>query len=107
MEVLAGTELRVGELLALKVGDIEMNERSGQVTVRKGKQSGHRIIPLTRADGIVPLCWVIILDSICAPVLVWSLKRPHGHGGEANSLRNGCCSRYPDAVSTDHLQTSR
>jgi site-specific recombinase XerD len=47
VEVLVGTGLRVGELLALKVGDVAMNERSGQVTVRKGKQGGYRVIPLT------------------------------------------------------------
>lgn len=46
-EVLAGTGLRVGELLALKVGDVVINDRSGQVTVRQGKQGGYRVIPLT------------------------------------------------------------
>jgi site-specific recombinase XerD len=48
LEVLAGTGLRVGELLELQVGDGVMNERSGPVTVRKGKQDGYRVIPLTR-----------------------------------------------------------
>jgi site-specific recombinase XerD len=47
LEVLAGTGLRVGELLELKVGDVVINDRSGQVTVRKGKQGGYRVIPLT------------------------------------------------------------
>jgi site-specific recombinase XerD len=47
LEVLAGTGLRVGELLALKVGDVELKERTGQMTVRRGKQENYREVPLT------------------------------------------------------------
>lgn len=47
LEFLAGTGLRVGELLALKVGDVEINERSGKVTVRRGKHETYREVPLT------------------------------------------------------------
>lgn len=47
IELLAGTGLRVGELLALRVGDVEMSERSGRVVVRRGKHGGYREIPLT------------------------------------------------------------
>ncbi len=48
VEVLAGTGLRVGELLALKVDDVAISERSGKLTVRKGKHGGYREVPLTR-----------------------------------------------------------
>ena len=48
VEVLAGTGLRVGELLALQVDDVEISERSGKVTVRQGKRGGYRAVPLTR-----------------------------------------------------------
>jgi site-specific recombinase XerD len=47
LELLAGTGLRVGELLALKVGDVVLNERSGTVTVRRGKHENYREVPLT------------------------------------------------------------
>ena len=47
LELLAGTGLRVGELLALQVGDVALNERSGQVTVRRGKHGHYREVPLT------------------------------------------------------------
>jgi integrase/recombinase XerC len=47
LELLAGTGLRVGELLALQVGDVELNDRSGKVIVRRGKYGGYREIPLT------------------------------------------------------------
>ncbi len=48
IEILGGAGLRVGELLALKVGDLEINDRSGMVTVRKGKHGSYREVPLTR-----------------------------------------------------------
>jgi site-specific recombinase XerD len=47
LEIMAGTGLRVGELLALHVGDVKLGERSGSVIVRQGKQGNYREIPLT------------------------------------------------------------
>ncbi len=47
LEMLAGTGLRVGELLMLKVGDVELKARSGQVIVRRGKYENYREVPLT------------------------------------------------------------
>ncbi len=47
LEMLVGTGLRVGELLALRVGDVAINDRSGQVTVRRGKHENYREVPLT------------------------------------------------------------
>ena len=43
-----GTGLRVGELLALQMGDVEIGERSGKLTVRQGKHDSFREVPLTR-----------------------------------------------------------
>ena len=37
----------MSELLALKVGDVEVNPRSGKVIVRKGKHGNYRTVPLT------------------------------------------------------------
>ena len=47
LEILAGTGLRVGELLMLKVGDVEIKERSGKVIVRRGKHENYCEVPLT------------------------------------------------------------
>ncbi len=47
-EFLVGAGLRVSETLALKVGDVTLDERSGHVTVRWGKGGIHRQVPLTR-----------------------------------------------------------
>jgi site-specific recombinase XerD len=38
--------LRVGELCALRLADIEMSERKGAVTVRSGKGGKYRVVPL-------------------------------------------------------------
>lgn len=46
VELLLGTGLRVAEALALEVGDISLGERSGAVTVRRGKGGQGRTIPL-------------------------------------------------------------
>jgi site-specific recombinase XerD len=47
LEVLIGTGVRVGELLSLSVGDVEIGERSGKLTIRQTKHGGYREIPLT------------------------------------------------------------
>lgn len=47
LELLSGTGLRVGELLALRVGDVLLGERSGKVIVRQGKRDSYREVPLT------------------------------------------------------------
>ncbi len=47
VEVLLGTGIRVGELLALCVGDVVIHERSGVLTVRRGKHGQYRQVPLT------------------------------------------------------------
>ena len=49
VEVLLGTGIRVGELLALRVGDAVIRERSGTLTVRRGKHGQYRQVPLTSA----------------------------------------------------------
>jgi site-specific recombinase XerD len=46
IETLCGTGLRVGELVALKLQDIEIGERSGAAKVRNGKGMVSREVPL-------------------------------------------------------------
>ena len=48
IELLVGSGLRVSELLHLCIGDIKIGKRSGKVTVRKGKRSNFREVPLTK-----------------------------------------------------------
>jgi integrase/recombinase XerC len=48
LELLAATGLRASEMAGLKIGDVELNERSGWVTVRatKGKGRKRRRVPI-------------------------------------------------------------
>ena len=46
LELLAATGLRVSEVAALTLGDVELGERSGWVTVRSGKGRKQRRVPL-------------------------------------------------------------
>lgn len=48
VELLVGTGIRVGELLALEIGDVHIGKRSGQLVIREGKHSSYREVPLTR-----------------------------------------------------------
>ena len=48
IELMIGTGLRVSEMLALKVGDVTLSERSGSVTVRYGKHASWRVVPMPR-----------------------------------------------------------
>lgn len=50
IEVLSETGIRVGELLALQVGDIvDLDKRCTHLIVRRGKQGSYRTVPLTKA----------------------------------------------------------
>ncbi len=40
--------LRVSEVVALRIGDLELSDRKGQVTVRQGKGLKERTVPLSR-----------------------------------------------------------
>jgi len=45
-ELMANTGLRVGELVDLRVEDLELGPRSGTLVVRKGKGEKYRVVPL-------------------------------------------------------------
>src|SRR5690348_12783550 len=46
LQVLRHTGIRIGELAALRLTDIELAERKGALTIRSGKGSRHRVVPL-------------------------------------------------------------
>lgn len=46
--VLLGAGLRVGELCALRLGDVQISERKGSLTVRNGKGLKQRTVPLNK-----------------------------------------------------------
>jgi integrase/recombinase XerC len=46
VKLLAGTGLRIGEMCDLDAGDVELSERKGWLTVRRGKGNKQRRVPL-------------------------------------------------------------
>src|SRR3954451_10038934 len=46
LQVLRHTGIRVGELTALRLSDVTLSERKGQLVVRSGKGSKYRVAPL-------------------------------------------------------------
>ena len=48
VELMIGAGLRIGEVEALKVADIQVSDRKGAVEVRQGKGSKYRQVPLNR-----------------------------------------------------------
>src|SRR4051794_32355322 len=46
LQVLRHTGIRVGELTALRLADVKLGERKGQLVVRAGKGSKYRVVPL-------------------------------------------------------------
>jgi site-specific recombinase XerD len=46
LQLIFNAGLRVSEVVGLNYSDIQINERSGQVLVRKGKGNKERIVPL-------------------------------------------------------------
>jgi len=78
VELLVGAGLRVGELLALRVGDVTLGERSGQVVVRRGKHRGYRTVPLTASVRKALAAWLAVhplADDPDAP-LWWGQRGP-------------------------------
>src|SRR3954462_11379415 len=47
LQVLRHTGIRVGELTALRLPDVTLGERKGQLIVRSGKGSKYRVVPST------------------------------------------------------------
>jgi site-specific recombinase XerD len=46
MQVLVQTGIRISECVALRLADVQMSERQGQITVRAGKGNKVRVVPL-------------------------------------------------------------
>jgi integrase/recombinase XerD len=46
LQLLRHTGIRVSELTALRLGDVTLSERKGQLVVRSGKGSKYRVVPL-------------------------------------------------------------
>lgn len=75
IELLAGAGLRVGELLALRIGDLVLNDRSGYVVVRQGKNANYREVPLTAPVRQALMMYLGSLDSNKPGLPLWIGQR--------------------------------
>jgi integrase/recombinase XerC len=59
LTLLLNTGLRVGELCAFNLGDLQLSERKGSVTVPSGKGQKQRLVPLNAEVRIILQQWMI------------------------------------------------
>lgn len=91
VEVLANTGLRVGELVSLAMEDIDLSERKGQVTVRSGKGTKYRQVPLNadarrslhdyleiRPEGVTDSFFVGQRGSRLSASAIWRVVKKYG-----------------------------
>jgi site-specific recombinase XerD len=78
VEMLAGTGLRVSELLALQIEDLTIQPRSGAVIVRKGKHDRQRTVPLTSSVRIAVQSYLLTHPKRSEPKarLWWGERGP-------------------------------
>jgi integrase/recombinase XerC len=82
VQLMLGAGLRAGEVAALKVADVEVRDRSGQVTVRLGKGNKHRTVPLNADVRAEVAAWLAVRPEIDAKALFVS-RRGKGLGRRA------------------------
>ncbi len=86
------TGLRVGELCALKLDDVQIKDRSGKVTVRRGKGMRYREVPLNATARQVLQAWLavrpaIVADESVSALFVSKYREPLGAGAVQHLLR--------------------
>lgn len=62
------TGLRVSELCALDIADIEISERKGSVTVRSGKGRKQRLVPLNGEVRTFLQQWLLYRPAVVTTV---------------------------------------
>lgn len=98
IELLCGTGMRVGELVGLKVGDVEISGRRGSVLIRSGKGRSSRLIPLNVDVRKALAAWVEVRPAerggglflgqrgTLTASAVWRLVRQYGDYAEIKEL---------------------
>jgi len=74
--------LRVGELVALKVGNVEVSDRKGQVTVRYGKGGRRRIVLLSADARRAVRAWLVVRPEQGVALFYGKGGQPQNIGSE-------------------------
>ena len=75
VELMLGTGLRVSEVLALKVEDVIMKPRQGEVVVRRGKGGVYRRVPLTASVRAALRTYLETQSELNSDDLLWVGER--------------------------------
>ena len=75
LQVLRSTGLRVAELCALRLDDVEISERSGRLQVRSGKGSKHRTVPLNLDARRALSAYLAVRPTVQSDALFVSQRR--------------------------------
>ena len=118
--LLIGAGLRISELCELEIGDLEISERAGRVTVRHGKGEKQRIIPLNADVRAALRSWINLrpegykafsgqqLEPLCdggVRRLLAEYARRAGMEVTPHRLRHSFAKNLIDAgVSIDHVK---
>jgi site-specific recombinase XerD len=95
IQLMVQTGMRIGECAALRVGDVQLSERQGQVTIRTGKGNKTRIVPLNAsarqalAEYLGPL-WGVE-STVKAVAAAWAKQpasSPLWHSQKGGALSN-------------------
>jgi site-specific recombinase XerD len=80
VQVLLQTGLRISECAALRLGDVTLRARGGQVLVRAGKGNKHRVVPLNASARAALVSYLAerwsVEDSLAAVLAVWDQQEP-------------------------------
>lgn len=78
------TGLRAGEICNLRMGDIEISERKGQVTVRSGKGNKQRSVPLNKQARQALAAWLDVRPDVDSN---WVFTGQRGNKLSTSALR--------------------
>lgn len=96
IQLLLQTGMRIGELAALRVGDLEISERQGQVTIRAGKGNRYRVVPVNTSARQALATYLAPLWGVAPTVKAVAASWPqsdttsrlwHSQKGSALSIR--------------------
>jgi site-specific recombinase XerD len=99
LQVLRHTGIRISELAALRLSDVETSERKGMLTVRSGKGSRHRVVPLN-ADARKAIKDYLDVRPKVSDDHLFISQRGHGLKEQAVELIVG---KYAQAAGLDNV----
>ena len=90
IQMFLGTGLRLAELAALRIDDLDMSDRSGWVTVRDGKGSTFRRVPIPSEARRALRIWSALRGEPSTPALWTGQRGPLSRSGVRQMFGRAC-----------------